>query len=74
MSTTKDEQYIKNGGNCCPRCRSDNIEGKGVEIEKGKAYQPCFCHDCEHEWSDNYTLTSVTHHTPTKESDDAKAN
>ena len=52
--------YIKRGGNACYMCGSTNIEGGSVEIDSGMAKQSEWCNHCEHEWEDNYTLTSVT--------------
>lgn len=46
--------------NLCPQCDSDQIVGKVVEIEGKEAHQPCYCDDCNTEWTDTYTLSDVT--------------
>jgi transposase-like protein len=51
-----DEQYVKKGGNCCPFCRSTNIEGEGVDVNEGGASQECTCQDCNASWYDHYDL------------------
>lgn len=53
------KEYIKDGGTRCPRCRSDQIEGGPIEVDKGWADQEMWCNDCEASWIDKYTLTSV---------------
>jgi transposase-like protein len=51
-------QHVKDHGAHCPFCSSDEIEGDGVEIDGGDAYQDVTCNDCGAEWSDRYQLAS----------------
>lgn len=61
MSQANKEQYIKEGGNKCFKCDSENIEtGRFEAMPDGTATQEIQCHDCHHEWIDEYTLTGVT--------------
>jgi hypothetical protein len=55
------KEYIEKGGNSCPFCGSTAIDGNGVEIEKGKAFQPCSCNRCGKEWTDIYILVGFSH-------------
>ena len=61
MALTKAEtdRYVKDGGVNCPYCQSDQIEGDGVEVDAGRAWQEMFCPNCEKSWTDRYTLTSI---------------
>ena len=51
-------EYVKNGGNRCPFCKSENIEGiHAPNIDSGYCWQEIYCCDCEKSWQDLYTLT-----------------
>lgn len=52
-------EYMESGGIHCPVCKSKNIVGESVEIDAGIAWQEVGCDDCDADWVDNYTLTSV---------------
>lgn len=45
--------------NKCPVCKSKMIEGGGVDVKGTTATQVVFCKNCELEWEDTYTLTSI---------------
>lgn len=51
-----DEEYVAHGGNHCPACGSENLEGGHVSIHAGRAVQEVTCDDCCAEWEDNYKL------------------
>ena len=53
-----EQEYIERGGNNCPKCESDDIEGGIVQVDSNTAYQDVSCNECETEWRDFYTLTS----------------
>ena len=55
------KDYIANDGVECPNpeCRSDTFTGGFVEINRGQAYQNCYCEDCGWEWTDTYKLTNM---------------
>lgn len=58
-----DKQYVKKvkKDDCiCPFCGSDNIEGAGVDVQKGGAQQEVTCQDCNASWYDDYVLTGYT--------------
>ena len=52
------EEHIENGGGNCPKCDSDQIEGRNISIDNGFANQKMSCLDCDAEWIDFYHLTS----------------
>ena len=52
--------YVRRGGSGCPRCGSNNINGGGVEVDIGGAWQSVSCTECELEWTDIYNLRNVT--------------
>jgi len=56
MKTQK--EHIANGGQSCPKCNSDQIEGSEVTIDTGKTYQEMTCLECNAQWEDIYDLTS----------------
>ncbi len=56
----KAKQYIKNGGDRCPHCGSTSIEGGHFEVNHAGAWQEIGCNECDREWMDIYTLTSVS--------------
>ena len=51
--TTK--EYLEEP-NQCPVCNSSNIDGNGVEIEMGEAFQEVGCNTCNAVWIDHYEL------------------
>lgn len=51
------EEYLAAGGNKCPNCSSDNIEGGGVDVDAGHCAQQVTCNDCDAAWVDVYHLT-----------------
>jgi transposase-like protein len=58
-----DAQYVKKTkkDDCvCPFCGSDNLDGEGVDVQKGGAQQEVTCQDCCASWYDNYVLTGYT--------------
>lgn len=42
----------------CPHCKSEDIDGKSVEIERASAIQEVGCNDCGATWVDTYTHTN----------------
>lgn len=59
ITETQRTEYIESGGVCCPICKSQNIVGESFECDAGIAWQEVGCSDCEANWVDNYTLTSI---------------
>lgn len=51
------KEYAENGGINCPCCEGD-VEGSGVEVEAGMAYQEMNCTECDATWNDVYKLIS----------------
>ncbi|MBU0564890.1 MAG: hypothetical protein KJ890_15480 [Gammaproteobacteria bacterium] len=54
------EEYLADAGNHCPFCRSPNIQGGGIEVEAGRAWQNINCDNCGKGWQDEYELTGWT--------------
>jgi len=59
LTKAQKNKYIMSGGNECPLCGSDDIEGGFVEIDNGGAWQPVSCNQCHAEWSDVYNMVDV---------------
>ncbi len=60
LTAEQKQKYIQSGGNNCPFCESDDIEGcVGIETGSGIASQNVICNNCNEEWTDIYTLTDV---------------
>jgi len=53
------QEYIKEGGECCPFCQDSDIDGGPVDIDTNCAIQKMSCANCERDWKDVYTLTSA---------------
>ena len=56
----KEQTYIKNGGNNCPHCGSEDISGLGFEADGTYAWRECECNDCEKSWTENFEMTGVS--------------
>lgn len=55
------KEYIATGGIKCPHCGKGNIDSTDfVETDIGCAWQNAKCEDCGLEWTDEYTLTSIS--------------
>lgn len=62
MSTITPEQsaaYVASGGDSCPICRDNQIEGGHILIDAAYAYQDCSCNACEATWTDRYQLVAA---------------
>ena len=59
LTEKQKKDYIESGGNKCPNCKSDNIEGGPFNTESSEAWQKVWCTDCHEEWTDVYKLTEV---------------
>jgi hypothetical protein len=60
LTDEQKKKYIERGGNRCPFCDSDDIEGtRGVQTDSGCAWQDIRCCACNAEWQDIYTLTDI---------------
>lgn len=58
--TEKDvEAYVAGGGCQCPACGSDQIEGSSFDADGKHVWQKVWCNDCEAEWFDDFTLTTI---------------
>lgn len=51
-----DIEYRLAGGNKCPVCDENDVEGGPVDIDGGWATQSSSCAACGHEWTDYYKL------------------
>ena len=49
-------QYVKQGGSCCPFCGSIAIDGGNFEVDFGVGYQHIHCVECEKNWTDYYNI------------------
>lgn len=56
MTPEQREKYIAQGGTRCPYCGSEDLDGKGVQIDRGTATQEVMCTDCGNGWTDIYVL------------------
>lgn len=43
----------------CPECNSSDITGMEVVIDNSEAIQELYCNECECEWTDVYTFSSI---------------
>ena len=50
------QEYLKEDGNRCPKCKSYDVEGGHVEMDSGGAWQNIHCSDCGARWIDIYHL------------------
>jgi len=50
--------YLRNP-NVCPFCGSTNISAEHAEFEWDSGSRPVACEDCNKEWVEEFTLSSV---------------
>ncbi len=53
-------EYLKQDGNLCPFCGSNDLNCGRIEVDSNYAWQDVRCENCEEDWKDTYTLTGVT--------------
>lgn len=53
------EDYIKQGGNACPKCKSNNIETGKFEDDCNMAWVKIHCYHCNCTWQENYKLVDI---------------
>ena len=49
--------FVETGGERCPFCFQDSVEGDSVTIVTGGAHQEASCYECNEEWTAIYALT-----------------
>jgi hypothetical protein len=59
FSTTQAQEYIRGGGQHCPYCNSEEIEGGPFQCEAGVCWQEVTCLQCEERWHDIYQLADI---------------
>ena len=59
LTVDQKDTYVGNGGDCCPHCQSNDLDGTGVHIDSGTAWQNISCNECNAEWQDIYSLTDI---------------
>ena len=52
-----DDEYVGEGGNCCPYCRSNDTDGGDVEFDSEGASRQVACNDCNKRWVETFALT-----------------
>ncbi len=71
MKSTEDAmvaEYLKADGTRCPFCLESDLDGEGVEIEGGFAFQRIHCGGCNGSWEDKYRLIDMVNiHAPEDE-------
>ena len=53
-------KYAKGKENTCPKCGSDQVEGRSIDVQGEQCFQPVMCLSCEAQWDDVYQLTGYT--------------
>lgn len=59
-----DTEYLQAGGNKCPFCESDQVEGSEINIDTKSAWQEVRCNDCGGDWNDLYQLVGYQKYDP----------
>jgi hypothetical protein len=59
LSYRAKQDYIETGGNSCPFCGSEDIEGGFINTDSCYSWQKVKCNECEKRWKDIYTLTDI---------------
>lgn len=54
------QEYVGSGGNICPLCQSNDIEGDSWNADSNYATQEVGCTNCGSSWNGLYTLTGFT--------------
>jgi len=49
-------EYIKHRELICPFCKSENVSGSYIEVDRTEALQDMTCMDCNRDWTDIYKL------------------
>lgn len=53
------EEYLKNGGEFCPYCKSEFVEDDRMEFDVGSIEYRMRCMDCNRKWWDHYKLNEI---------------
>jgi hypothetical protein len=54
-----EREYIRTGGQSCPRCGSHDLEGSALDIEGSSTSQEIICAACYLVWIDVYELHHI---------------
>ena len=55
----KEKKYMERGGNICPYCSSEDIDGERIEADGNIAWTQVNCNNCGSIWRDLYNLIGV---------------
>ncbi len=59
ITKREEREYLAEGAIRCPKCKGEDIRGRFMEVDTGKAYQIMSCPDCETRWTDVYHLVGI---------------
>ena len=59
LTRVRKRKYIDEGGNKCPFCGSEELEGKRYEADSTVAWREVECVNCKKRWEDVYTLSDI---------------
>ena len=54
------KQYVNSDGRVCPRCKSSEVKGGGIEVKNGIATRAAHCLGCNARWTEKYRLIGYT--------------
>jgi transposase-like protein len=59
LSEEQVRKFIFSGGERCPECGQDQLEGGPFQVDGSRAFQELSCNHCDKAWESEYTLTGV---------------
>jgi len=59
MDYDQKREYLDSRGSRCPFCKSEEIEGREINIDCDYTTQEVVCNNCGKSWRDIYQLTDV---------------
>ena len=60
MSSLAIDNYIKDNGNHCIKCGSNDVESNELSFNSSGVAQDKSCLTCGEKWQDDYSLTGVS--------------
>ena len=54
-----ERKYFASGGNLCPFCNSENIDGHGFEADSLEAWRTVTCGDCHRDWTELFDMVGI---------------
>ena len=65
LTDQEEQAYMDDGGNHCPKCKSDDMESGSIQTDGMEAWRDVTCKNpkCGFRWTDDYKMAGISENT-----------